>query len=299
MEKKGDGDFTASALEVVSKIPEGVVMTYGQVAAAAGRSGAARAVGTIMKKNWDTKVPCFRVVRGDGTVGAYNRGAEQKKRLLRKEGSLDGRGRIHRYFEEKKPVSRDRYIEILQNGEIGVLATDTIYGLVCRAEDRRAVERVYALRKRDLDKACIMLIASAEEMKRFGVRFDTFTKRVAHVVWPGPVSAVLPCDDDRWAYLHRGTKSLAFRVPGDSDLRKLLKQTGPLIAPSANLQNTFPAETIDRAREYFGGAVVAWEDAGRLHAKPSTLIACLNHDIVLKREGRIPFRSIVQKMQRQ
>ena len=75
---------------MVAKIPRGQTRTYGQVAAAAGRSGAARAVGTIMSKNRDTKrVPCHRVVRADGKAGDYAFGGPKKKlALLRREGAL-------------------------------------------------------------------------------------------------------------------------------------------------------------------------------------------------------------------
>jgi len=54
---------------------------------ACGSSGAARAVGSVMAKNFDPKVPCHRVIRADGTVGAYNRGGPvAKRRLLEGEG---------------------------------------------------------------------------------------------------------------------------------------------------------------------------------------------------------------------
>ena len=64
-------------------------MTYGQVAYAAGHHGAARAGGQVMKNNYDSTVPCHRVVRADGKVGDYNRGGkERKEALLREEGAL-------------------------------------------------------------------------------------------------------------------------------------------------------------------------------------------------------------------
>ncbi|MEK7556390.1 MAG: MGMT family protein [Patescibacteria group bacterium] len=69
-------------LEVVKKIPAGKTMTYGEVAEAAGRPGAARAVGNIMNRNYNTDIPCHRVIRSDGKLGGYNRGRERKRRLL-------------------------------------------------------------------------------------------------------------------------------------------------------------------------------------------------------------------------
>ncbi len=80
---KGErGGFSMRVLEVVKKIPAGKTMTYGEVAEAAGRPGAARAVGNIMNRNYNTDIPCHRVIRSDGKLGGYNRGRERKRRLL-------------------------------------------------------------------------------------------------------------------------------------------------------------------------------------------------------------------------
>lgn len=73
---------------IVKKIPYGKTMTYGEVAAQAGNKKAARGVGAILKTNFDPEIPCHRVVRGDGNTGGYNRGAENKKRILKTEGAL-------------------------------------------------------------------------------------------------------------------------------------------------------------------------------------------------------------------
>lgn len=80
--------FRDDVLAIVAKIPKGKTMTYKQVATAAGNSGAARAVGAIMKTNFNPEIPCHRVVRSDGETGGYNRGAEQKIERLREEGAI-------------------------------------------------------------------------------------------------------------------------------------------------------------------------------------------------------------------
>jgi len=78
--------FAERVYTVVSKIPKGKTMTYGEVAKKAGKPGAARAVGMFMANNYDPKIPCHRVVRSDGKVGNYNRGGtERKAELLREE----------------------------------------------------------------------------------------------------------------------------------------------------------------------------------------------------------------------
>lgn len=80
-------DFAEQVRAIVRQIPKGQTRSYGEVAAAAGHPGAARAVGTIMKNNFDVTVPCHRVIRSDGSLGEYNRGGTAKKRaLLKAEG---------------------------------------------------------------------------------------------------------------------------------------------------------------------------------------------------------------------
>lgn len=80
--------FTEKVLSVVRGIPKGRVLTYAEVARRAGSAGASRAVGSILRKNFDPGVPCHRVIRSDGSPGRYNRGDEEKKRLLREEGAI-------------------------------------------------------------------------------------------------------------------------------------------------------------------------------------------------------------------
>ena len=78
--------FSQKVYEVVKKIPRGSVLTYKEVAKRAGSPGAFRAVGNILNKNYDPKIPCRRVIRSDGKIGGYNRGAKKKKDILKKEG---------------------------------------------------------------------------------------------------------------------------------------------------------------------------------------------------------------------
>lgn len=75
-------NFSERVRSVVRSIPKGETLSYKQVAALAGSPNAARAVGTIMKNNYDNTVPCHRVIKSDGSPGGYNRGGEERKRKL-------------------------------------------------------------------------------------------------------------------------------------------------------------------------------------------------------------------------
>lgn len=88
--KSNQTSFETRVRDAVRQIPAGSTRTYGEVARAIGHPGAARAVGTVMKGNYDPSVPCHRVVRADGRIGNYNRGGSaEKEKLLRAEGVSD------------------------------------------------------------------------------------------------------------------------------------------------------------------------------------------------------------------
>lgn len=82
-----NSNFKERVLQVVREIPVGQTMSYKDVAMRSHAFGAARAVGTVMRNNFDLSVPCHRVVSSDGSVGEYNRGGKEKKiEMLRSEG---------------------------------------------------------------------------------------------------------------------------------------------------------------------------------------------------------------------
>ncbi len=80
--------FTEKVLDVVRKIPKGKILTYKEVAKRAGSAGASRAVGSILKKNYNPDIPCHRVIRSDGLTGEYNRGRDEKIKKLKAEGAI-------------------------------------------------------------------------------------------------------------------------------------------------------------------------------------------------------------------
>ena len=175
---------------------------------------------------------------------------------------------------------------ILRRGDIGVLLTDTIYGVVGSALSKKTVERIYKLKSRNERKPLIVLIASAGDLKKFGVKFAAKELQLARRLWrEKPTSIILPAPGKKFAYLHRGTNSIAFRMPAFAPasagkarmpLLRLLRTTGPLVAPSANPEGKHPATTIKEAMTYFGGRVDFYMDGGRKKGMPSRLIAFKN-----------------------
>lgn len=178
-------------------------------------------------------------------------------------------------------------IQTIKNGGVGVVPTDTLYGLVGRADTREVVERIYKIKKRNPDKPCIILISSLDDLNKFNVKVSEEVRKNLEKYWPGKVSVILSVNDNNFEYLTRGTKTLAFRLPDEKVLQDLIKETGPIIAPSANPEGEKPATTIEMANKYFGDKVDFYVDDEELKSAPSTLIKFENGEVVVLRQGAI------------
>lgn len=179
----------------------------------------------------------------------------------------------------------DEIAHKLKKDAVGVLPTDTIYGLLGSALNRKVVERIYKLRKRSSNKPMIILISSLDDLEKFNITLDEKTKFFLRKNWPNPLSVVLPCPNPQFEYLHKGTNTLAFRMPENLNLLKLLSVSGPLVAPSANFEGEKPAENIDQAKKYFGEDIDFYVDGGILKSFPSTLIKIEDGKIITLRQG--------------
>jgi len=171
----------------------------------------------------------------------------------------------------------EKEIALLKKGEIGVMPTDTIYGLVGSALIPTAVEEIYALKKRDPKKPLIVLIHDINDLALFHIHPDALKNKILQKYWPGPVSIILSCNDDSFFYLHRGEKSIAFRMPKLPWLIEFLKETGPLVAPSANTEGNPPAKNITEAKNYFGEKTSFYINMGEKTGNPSMLISLINN----------------------
>lgn len=97
------------------------------------------------------------------------------------------------------------------------------------------------------------------------------------------------------AYLHKGTDTIAFRIPDYPELLKLIDQVGPIIAPSANLEGQPPAKNIDAAREYFGDSIDFYVDIGNIAGEASTVVKLEGENIKMLRQGATPVETTVPR----
>lgn len=173
--------------------------------------------------------------------------------------------------------------KLIKSGAIGVLPTDTVYGVVAAATDQTAVARLYALKSREA-KPGTVIASCIDQLVELGIPRRYLTA-VEHF-WPGSVSIIVPTDG--LEYLHLGKQSLACRVPDNSGIQSLLNKTGPLLTTRANHPGQEPAVTTKQAENYFGDEVDFYVDGGDLSDRqPSTIIRVVDDAIQVLRQGSV------------
>lgn len=181
-------------------------------------------------------------------------------------------------------LSDSGLIDLLRQGKIGVLPTDTVYGLVARAEDQMAVSRLYALKKRER-KPGTLIAGNIDQLVSLGIK-ARYLKAVEQY-WPNPVSVIIPCGEEL-DYIHLGLHGIAMRIPADQDVIQLLLKTGPLLTTSANRPSEPEAVTMQMAQDYFGEDVDFYVDGGDMSDRQaSTVIRIIDDAVEVLRQGAV------------
>lgn len=182
-------------------------------------------------------------------------------------------------------MSDPRLPALLLDGKVGVIATDTIYGLAALAKHEEGVSRIYGLKKRD-KKLGTFIAADVEQLLALGLQEEALHS-VKHL-WPNSISVVVPTKETG-TYLDLGKGSLAVRIPKDDILLEVLQRTGPLVTSSANLFDHPPATTFEEAQAYFTDRIDFYVDIGDLSGRPPSTIALFTDEgrIEVLRQGAV------------
>lgn len=183
-----------------------------------------------------------------------------------------------------KSLNDPKLIALIKDGAVGVLPTDTVYGLVASAVNEEAATKLYKLKHRE-SKPGTIIAASIDQLVELGIP-RRYLKAVEQF-WPGAVSVIVPAEPSL-SYLHLGKFSLACRVPSDEYLQKLLLKTGPLVTTSANAPGEVTSHTVIEAEKYFGDQVDFYVDGGDLSDREaSTIIRIVDDAVEVVRQGSV------------
>lgn len=177
----------------------------------------------------------------------------------------------------------DQIIKILNAGGVGLLPSDTVYGLSCLALNEPAVEKLRSLKGRDQEKSFIILISDLQMLNQLSILPQS--NKLIEKYWPGPLTIVME-GLELAPWLDNGSHTLALRMPANKALRDLIAKTGPLISTSANLAGQATIKDAKTARKIFADALDFYVDDGEItDGQPSTIVKLSKDKIEILRQG--------------
>ncbi len=189
--------------------------------------------------------------------------------------------------------------DFLKRGKVIVAKTDTLYGILGNALDKNVVERIYKIKGRKIDKPYIVLIPDISFLRFFEVEPS---KEEKILLKNKGITVIIPTKNpEKFKYLHRGKNEIAFRIPENENLIKLMEEIKtPLVAPSANLEGKPPAKNVEEAVKYFGDKIDLYIDSGEVKNEfPSTIVKIENGKIKIVREGNVSYNKIKEILEKE
>lgn len=185
----------------------------------------------------------------------------------------------------------DQILRVLNNGGVVLIATDTVYGLAALPASEKAVEKIYSLKCRPRDMFLPVMVASMHDLELLGSDINPDARKLFESdLVPGAITFVLGFKDDSLKPYWLATREeIATRIPDNSLLLSVLKETGPLLVTSANKhgQPATPSKVKNILAELNGSPDLIIED-GEGKEAPSTIINCRFYPPVIERYGIIP-----------
>lgn len=177
-------------------------------------------------------------------------------------------------------------VQILERGGVALYPTDTMYALGCALDARKAVERLYRMKRIDRRRPLAMICADLSDISRYGIVSD-FAYRQMRRILPGPYTVVLEATREVPRILLDKRRTIGIRVPSHPICEALVRELGkPLLTTSAVPPDAEqPVIDIDEGKAAWGQELELAIDGGATPGEPSTVISLVGDQIEVLREG--------------
>lgn len=189
-------------------------------------------------------------------------------------------------------ASVERAATMLRKGGLVAVPTETVYGLAAPAWDAEAVAAVFRAKGRPADNPLIVHVADVADIDAVAI-VDPVSMKLLEAFAPGPLTVVLPRVSGVPLIVTAGLDTVAVRVPDQAVTRAIIRQVGPLAAPSANRSGRPSPTTAAHVLDDMNGIIDAVVDAGPCRqGLESTVVRVSGRAATLLRPGALPARAI-------
>ena len=189
-------------------------------------------------------------------------------------------------------VSATQAADLLAQGQIVAIPTETVYGLAADAQNPQAVAQIFATKGRPADHPLIVHIASAAQAGVFAHDIPAFATALMEKFWPGPLTLILPRRPEVAAAAAGGQASVGLRVPAHPQAVALLQACAErgvhgLAAPSANRFGKVSPTSAAHVADEFGTSVPVLDGGDCAVGIESTIVDCSRGAPIVLRPGQI------------
>jgi len=174
---------------------------------------------------------------------------------------------------------------ILRSGGIVAFPTDTVYGIAAMPFDKKAVRKLYRIKKRGKKKPIALLVSSKKMAGKFAINMSSKAKKLISKYWPGPLTLVFKKRRSVPDFLTSGLPTIGIRMPKNKIALQLIKKAGGALAvTSANLSGNRPAVSADQIKGLKGIDLIL--DGGKCRiGTPSSVFAFIGGKLKVLRKG--------------
>ncbi len=198
------------------------------------------------------------------------------------------------------PKEFSAILDILKEGSVVAIPTDTVYGLAVVSSLPGCLEKLYLLKNRPREVSIALLVADSSQVNEIADLNDPRLNRIMEQLWPGPLTLVLDkLPETKLADFYGDDGSIGIRCPDNDFVRSLASELGPLFTTSANRHGLPPATSAKEVLDQFeseksGELLGAVVDGGICNNTPSTVIDLRKGDLKLLREGPVSIDLVTQ-----
>lgn len=178
-----------------------------------------------------------------------------------------------------------------EEGKVVALKTDTVYGLVCNALDKKAVEKIYEIKKRESKKPLSIFIKNIGEVEKYvdSSNITSYSKRLMEKYWPGALTIIFKKKDESLNHLSANSGRIGIRIPNDKDLKYILDNVDfPLAQTSCNISGEKEYKNAIEIKEKLGLEIDLIVDGGEITNNiPSTVLSLECNEPIILRDGAL------------
>lgn len=193
-----------------------------------------------------------------------------------------------------KENQTERAAEILKNGGIVAIPTETVYGLAASVYDINAIKAIFKAKGRPSDNPLIVHISCLKDIESIVSEFSENARKLAEKFWPGPLTMIMPKNAKIPPEVTGALDSVAVRFPSHKTAQKIISQAGvPLVAPSANISGRPSPTRFEHVINDLNGKINAVIDGGECSVGlESTVVSMLSDIPKILRPGKISAEDI-------